>query len=706
MTMNTSRPIACSVLAGLAIAAPAFAQWTEEDAAYLIHRIGLYEPANTSPTGRQSSSALVQNSMGWAAGLSTRYTPDGATNGDDAWIFDGEGTHQLGLIGGVHTTATGLQESRPEFITQNGQVAGVSYRYNAAGQWFGDSVWVYNGVSTIEVGFTGGVYTRADGYQHSDLRRFNNSGQAAGTTDRNGPGVSSLGKDAWLWTGSTLRQIGFTSAAYTGLSGTLESAVTALSDTGKVLGTSERYYTGTDINAGKDVWIVSGTTTQRVGFVGAGYETDQGFRFSFATLLNSSGNAAGYSGRYTGNQNFGQDAWLYDGAATRLVGFTGPNYVSTSGTRSSSVSSINEAGQVAGTSARFAGSVGVGKDAWISDGFTTRQIGLTGGVYTASTGRQESEPWVLTPGGRVAGISRRYSSTDTENGYDAWVFNGTTTRQVGLTGGVYTGTGGYQRTELRSLIDSVKAAGVSQRFSGAASTNGQNAWYWTGVSTRLIGLSDALHTGADGSQFSYVVQQNASGHVVGYSTRYGADGAVNGLTSWYYDPSTNTTTPIVGAVRLADQFSYTRVDLLTEDGFALGTYAAFSAPDDIGQERAFIFHPDRGITDLGSLVSGGLANNGWSTLKSVRHFGDNASVVGLGYVQGQTNGSSAFAMTLPDCPECAADYDRDGGVTGSDIGAFFADFETGDSCADVDQDGGVTGADLGAFFALYEAGGC
>jgi hypothetical protein len=58
------------------------------------------------------------------------------------------------------------------------------------------------------------------------------------------------------------------------------------------------------------------------------------------------------------------------------------------------------------------------------------------------------------------------------------------------------------------------------------------------------------------------------------------------------------------------------------------------------------------------------------------------------------------------CPACPADYDQDGGVTGSDIGAFFVDFEQGEACADVDLDGGVTGADIGAFFLAYEAGGC
>jgi len=58
------------------------------------------------------------------------------------------------------------------------------------------------------------------------------------------------------------------------------------------------------------------------------------------------------------------------------------------------------------------------------------------------------------------------------------------------------------------------------------------------------------------------------------------------------------------------------------------------------------------------------------------------------------------------CPVCAADYNQDGGVTGDDVAAFFAEFEGGGNCADVNQDGGITGDDVAAFFDAYEAGGC
>jgi len=60
----------------------------------------------------------------------------------------------------------------------------------------------------------------------------------------------------------------------------------------------------------------------------------------------------------------------------------------------------------------------------------------------------------------------------------------------------------------------------------------------------------------------------------------------------------------------------------------------------------------------------------------------------------------------PVCAACAADYNQDGGITGDDVSAFFADFESSAPCADVNQDGGITGDDVGAFFGVFEAGGC
>jgi predicted dienelactone hydrolase len=55
---------------------------------------------------------------------------------------------------------------------------------------------------------------------------------------------------------------------------------------------------------------------------------------------------------------------------------------------------------------------------------------------------------------------------------------------------------------------------------------------------------------------------------------------------------------------------------------------------------------------------------------------------------------------------CPADFNEDGGVDGSDVEAFFVEWEMGDARADVNDDGGVDGSDVEVFFLLWEAGGC
>jgi len=53
-----------------------------------------------------------------------------------------------------------------------------------------------------------------------------------------------------------------------------------------------------------------------------------------------------------------------------------------------------------------------------------------------------------------------------------------------------------------------------------------------------------------------------------------------------------------------------------------------------------------------------------------------------------------------------SDLSEYGGITGGDIAAFFAEFEAGAACTDVDLDGGITGSDVGAFFTALKDGGC
>jgi hypothetical protein len=55
---------------------------------------------------------------------------------------------------------------------------------------------------------------------------------------------------------------------------------------------------------------------------------------------------------------------------------------------------------------------------------------------------------------------------------------------------------------------------------------------------------------------------------------------------------------------------------------------------------------------------------------------------------------------------CPADFNRDGGVDGSDVEAFFRTWESGVASADVNEDGGVDNGDVERFLFTWERGGC
>jgi hypothetical protein len=93
--------------------------------------------------------------------------------------------------------------------------------------------------------------------------------------------------------------------------------------------------------------------------------------------------------------------------------------------------------------------------------------------------------------------------------------------------------------------------------------------------------------------------------------------------------------------------------------------------------------------------------------------GDDGRVVTRVQLENAAGGGTRFDAIVrfcyencSSCPACPADYNSDGGVDGTDIGAFFPEWEASASCADVNQDGGVDGGDIEAFFTVWEAGGC
>ena len=637
---------ALTLAAASGAASPALGSWPF-GSPYMVERTGLYGAAQTGSAGLQSSSVVFFAAPDHLAGYSARYSGVSTDNGQNTWAWDRGTTNQIGLFGPANTGSAGYQYSTLVFQNAAGQAAGSSTRYTGVNTYNGRDTWIWNGSATIQVGLTGAGYTGTGGNQISEIRLQNNFGQVAGYSVRVYDVNFSNGGDAWVWNGTTTTAIGLTGPGYTGSAGFQVSSPLTQNDNGQVTGYSRRY-TGVDTYLGQDVWIWSGGTIQQIGLVGGTYLSIGGRQFSETKLHNNAGKVAGVSTRYTGmSETNGRDAWVWNGVETFQIGLTGPGYTGGNGYQSSEVWRLNGAGQIIGNTYRVSGvNSDNGRDTWVSNGTSTVQIGLTGGIYTGSAGYQYSGAGLQNEAGQVVGSSVRVTGLNTYNGRDAWVWNGTTTTQIGLTGGVFTDPNGRQFSESLFLNAAGQVAGRSERHGGVSIHAGYASWVWDGTITRQVGLSGVEFLGVAGYINNTPSFQNSAGQVVGTTERFGGSGQ-NGLAAWYYDPTTLVTLPVYGSIRSGDYYSLTVPTLLTEGGFMLGYYMFFPGGMNPGVEHAFIFKPEYGLTDLGVLINGGLTLNGWSTLLRPQFSDALATIVGHGYVNGQTTGQSVFVMSVP-----------------------------------------------------------
>jgi hypothetical protein len=399
-------------------------------------------------------------------------------------------------------------------------------------------------VSSYEIttlGLTGAEYTASNGTQDSRVQGLNEAGQVTGSSTRYS-GTTNLGNSAWLYDNGQTTQIGLTGTGYTRTDGYQSSESQALNEAGQVMGRSY-LFSGTTY-LGRSAWLYDGTQTTQIGLTGTGYTRSDGYRSTAAFALNESGQVRGSSERYSGTTDLGRSAWLYDGTQTTQIGLTGTGYTQTSGYQLSESQALNEAGQVTGSSTRYSGTTNLGNSAWLYDGSQTKQIGLTGTGYTQTSGYQFSESQALNESGQVTGYSTRYSGT-TELGQSTWLYDNGQTNQIGLTGTGYTRTDGYQLSSATRLNEAGQVIGVSRGYSGTTNL-GYSAWLYDGGQTTQIGLTGTGYTRTDGSYYSIAGNLNESGQVIGYSNRY--SGATNlGQSAWLYDGGQTTQIGLTGS---------------------------------------------------------------------------------------------------------------------------------------------------------------
>ncbi len=519
----------------------------QSSAALAVNTAG--EVIGTSP--RDFSGSASSGVLGQDAWISTTTAGAGLNAGSVS-------TATLGLSGNgfyyANTSGYGTYSySAPVGIDSSGDVVGTTSRYagpsyTTPSTSLGTSAWYqpYGGTAS-EVGLTnsdGDFYnttlTLAGGgtmsvpIYNDTPKATNTSGEVIGTaTAYTGTTAStSLGNDAWVSIGGTGLAIGGINFNTSG--GTLATTtVTAYGATQTVPGPTITGLGGSQFIGGYNATSGTAPTTFTYGYIPSGtigtdYQT-QLKRSTSAVAINAVGQV-GLQSTYYSNDTYyytGQDAYVYTpptlsngtfsptagiyaqvglttaswtanaGTSSILAGST--SFVNTVGQRSSTIVSLNDAGQAAGYSYVYVGTgssyFGSGQAAWYASPAgggaynTPVQIGLynTASVVPANesttttvhvqqtntydaVGAYSDTPSLMNKYGEVAGTSARYSSTGSGMGTDAWLYdpkNGGTTFVIDAAAEA---TNTYVSMNINYLSDSGVVVGQISTGSGTTSS--------------------------------------------------------------------------------------------------------------------------------------------------------------------------------------------------------------------------------------------
>jgi hypothetical protein len=329
-----------------------------------------------------------------------------------------------------------------------------------------------------------------------------------------------------------IRTLGLTDAQHTRSDGQRTSSLAALNAGGVAIGDSQRYSGFSDL--GKSAWIFIDDTTVQIGLYDAEHtNAANGYQLSRAELLNSAGQVSGQSQRFNGGLAAGYSAWLYSAGTTIRLGYTDSIHTDTDGTQYSRIEFLNDAGQAAGVSHRYGGFAAPGQTAWLYSNGTTQRVGLFGGNYTRSDGYEYTDVVGLNASGQAIGHSDIYLP-GASAGDAAWICSNGKITRIGYFDAVHTDADGSQSSLPLFISATGQVAGISRRYNGG-NDQGLSAWAWHNTVTTRIGLTDSQHTGAGGYQYSDVTAASDAGYVAGYSDRFDVSGQWIGESAWIYD---------------------------------------------------------------------------------------------------------------------------------------------------------------------------
>ncbi|MGN6367543.1 MAG: hypothetical protein ACTHN5_04715 [Phycisphaerae bacterium] len=666
------------LVAALSLAVTAAAAQATE---YAIEPLGLTDPAHTLANNTYLSTVSLINSQGDIAGTSLGIA--GNNSQADAWLYRAA-NRSVSLISLPNSTfSSDWDTSVVSLLNSSGDAVGITRNQNLTTM---QAAWVYNHATgvTTRIGLTDSDHINPNvgpsfGQQSSNVSLLNVNGQVAGTSLRyslgNGnDGQGSAGTDTWFYnkTANTTVQIGLTGGIYTGGSNQT-SGLTAMNASGVTLGFSYQY-TGTTLSNQTSAWLYdpSSNTTSALALppsvtIPAAYpNTAPIVRLSPAIPWESPINDEGdisitATGPAAGNVTQSL-AYLYNPTTgyAQQVGLTSAAYQSANGTFYSQPYFLTATGNIVGVS-YLGGSTRGSADIWYFD----KSTGTTLPINPASfNGSPSNVPFSIDPSGQHVILASQNSVYCEYNNLTH------TSTQLGYTGGIYNNTSGNSFTHFHRLNANGQAAGYSIIFNGGDQTVGTQAWFFDPNTTTSIpiGLFDPVDTDPQGFPRNAPAILNDNGIIVGTSTRYTGK-VLAGNDGWYYDPASNTTTPIRMSVE-SNGFANLTFKSLSPNGIALGSFAKFDGNTYLGQ-FAFLFDPATGPIDLGLNVAN-LSDNGWQYLQSATAALATGQIIGMGHLTNEVVAYTLSAYLLT--PVLPGDANIDGKVDLGDLSIVLNNF--------------------------------
>lgn len=172
---------------------------------------------------------------------------------------------------------------------------------------------------------------------------------------------------------------------------------------------------------------------------------------------------------------------------------------------------------------------------------------------------------------------------------------------------------------------------------------GISSWLYDGTTTKEIGLFGNEYTkSSDGSKNNKAISLNDAGQVAGDSAAYDGDTWL-GSTAWFYGNNLDQLFTFDYSLRASGDFTSSSSKYPGEDGLLLGTYSRYDDNDLFLGDYLFSFTIEDGFMDL-ELQINNMTEKGWWLLASAVSSNNTGQIADIGSLVGG-GPKSAYLLT-------------------------------------------------------------